>query len=477
MNDPLTFIIFGATGDLYQNKLSVALWNLFSLGFLSTEFRVVGFARRPMTHGEFQNFTRHTILRKTKNIDQNKLEDFLKCFTYIQGDLENFQSFQNLGRELMEEDARIGFCTNKLFYLAVPPTLYASTFKNIAGAGLTVPCAPSVKSRANAWTRVLVEKPFGKDITEAKRLDKMLGELFEESQIFRIDHYLAKETMQNLLTFRFSNGVFESLWNNKNIEHVRIIFHEKNVPEDTLAKRGALYDGIGALRDVGQNHMLQMLALIAMENPKIMNAENIQDARSKVLEKVSLLNKYSLLRAQYKGYLSEPNIKNDSTTETFFRVILGINNKRWRGVPFEMESGKALNKEEMSIEVFFKKSSLPLMKDSHAEGNQNVLKFIIQPNEGIKFRFWFKRPGFDFTLVPQELSFNYSDILISNNKPEKLHDAYERVLYDCILGDQTLFTNTKEIMAEWKLVTDIIKLWQEIPLIVYKKGSVAEDIK
>jgi len=475
--EPLTIIIFGATGDLYKSKLALALWSLFSLGFLSKELRVIGFARKQMTDLDFQNITKEAILKKIKSIDPGLFDDFLKCFTYTRGDLEDIKSFKKLSIDLGESDAKRGSCTNKLFYLAVPPTLYASIFQNIALAGLTIPCAPSVKGSVGAWTRVLVEKPFGKDIVEAKRLDKMLGELFHESQIFRIDHYLAKETMQNLLTFRFSNGVFESLWSNKNIERVRIVFHEKNIPEDTLSNRGAFYDGVGALRDVGQNHMLQMLALVAMENPKVMSPEKIQDARSKVLEKVSLLKEEALLRGQYEGYLNEPNIKDDSQTETFFRAVLGVNNKRWLGVPFEMESGKALSKEEMSIEVFFKKLSPCFCKSVHEGGHQNVLKFIIQPNEGIKFKFWFKRPGFDFVLVPQDLSFHYSDMLASNSKEGRLRDAYERVLFDCISGDQTLFTNTKEIMAEWLIVTDIIKKWQKIPLVKYQKGSVASDIK
>lgn len=477
MSNPLTIVVFGATGDLYQNKLSLALFNLFSLGFLPTKFRVVGFARRPLTNLEFRNFTENAIKKKNKKHSKEKLDKFLMHLKYVQGNLENVESFKSLKEELEKDDEVKGIHGNKLFYLAVPPSLYGVIFKNISKANLVTPYSKGSKSKLKIWTRILVEKPFGKDIKEAKHLDKMLGELFSESQIFRIDHYLAKETMQNLLTFRFSNGVFESIWNNKNIERVRIVFYEENVKEDTIVTRGAFYDGVGALRDVGQNHMLQMLALIAMENPKIMNAEKIQEARSELLEKVSLFDKHSdkniLLRGQYNGYLNESNIKTNSKTETFFRTILGIHNKKWKGVPFEMESGKALDKEEMSIEVYFKKLSSCLCKNTHIGGHQNMLKFTIQPNEGIKFRFWFKRPGFGFSLDAKDLSFAYS----RDNELGRFHDAYERILRDCFLGDQTLFTSTREIMAEWRVVTDIIKKWQTIPLIIYEKGSKGEDIK
>ena len=426
MNNPLTLTIFGATGDLYKNKLSSALFGLFSSGLLPENFDIVGFARRPMTDLEFQNFTNEAILAKNKSGNIKNLRKFLSHLKYVQGDLKNPESFKNLSEKLAQSDEKKEFCANKLFYLAVPPALYGNIFKNISEAGLTVPCAPSVLGRKAAWTRVLVEKPFGKDKKEAERLDKMLGELFDESQIFRIDHYLAKETMRNLLAFRFQNGVFESLWNNKNIERIRIVFHEK----EALSERGAFYDGVGALLDVGQNHMLQMLAIIAMENPHSEKAEKIQDARRAVLQKTIILNKgkNKILRGQYDGYTKENNVKSDSKTETFFRVELGIDNPRWRGVLFEMESGKALSESDVYIEVCFKKLN-------------SCLKFPISLNK------------------------------------KNLSDAYGKVLYDCISGDRTIFVSTEEIMFEWKLVTNIIKLWQKIPLVSYPKGSLAENIK
>lgn len=424
--DPLTLIIFGATGDLYQNKLVTALFNLFSSGMLPLEFRVVGFARRLVTDLEFQNLTRDAILIKNKNVDQEKLKNFLKLFSYTQGDLENLQDFKNLASALGVEDAKRGFCTNKLFYLAVPPALYSSIFTNIAYAGMTVPCAPSTENRASAWTRVLVEKPFGNDFAEAKKLDKMLGELFDESQIFRIDHYLAylaKGVVDQILNFRFGPKETESRWNNENVQNVKIIFHEK----DLVGKRGNFYDSVGAFRDVGQNHMLQMLALVAMDNPLYKESGGVHKARQKALEEVGLKKEYPIVRGQYEGYLKEPGVKDDSKTETFFRVTLFLNNQNWEGVPFILEFGKALDKSEVLIEVCFKQSKTCL-------------------------------------------NFPVSD-------EKTLRDAYEKVFYDCILGDQTIFASTGEVMAEWAITTDILKKWENLPLVIYKQGSRAEDIK
>ena len=429
-NQSLTLVVFGATGDLYQNKLSSALFNLFSLDFLPKEFRVVGFARRPLTDLDFRNFTRDAILSHLRytvasqgNNSQKKLDDFLLRLKYTQGDLENLSDFKKLSKQLAKDDEKHRKCSNKLFYLAVPPSMYGNIFQNISEVKLTIPCADETKGMEEAWTRVLVEKPFGKDLEDAKSLDKLLGELFNESQIFRIDHYLGKETLQNILFFRFTEGSLEGIWNKEHIERVRIIFHEEN----TVFNRGAFYDGLGILRDVGQNHMLQMLALVAMENPAGMGVEKIRDARKAVLEKTILFPDKEIVRGQYQGYLSEKNVKADSQTETFFRLTLAVNDKRWQGVDFEMEAGKALDKSEVFIEVYFKEKN-------------KVHTFSISSNDGV------------------------------------IQDAYQKVLQDCILGDQTIFITTAEIMAEWRVVTDIIKKWQSRPLMIYKKGSVAEDV-
>ncbi len=442
--NPLTLVVFGATGDLYQNKLALALFNLFSQGFLPKDFTVFGFARRALTDLDFQNFTKDALEIKSSNLSQESLQEFLSHLKYIQGDLESLEDFKKLAQQLGEEDGKLGVCTNKLFYLAVPPSMYGKIFQNISDAGLTITCAPGTLDVEEAWTRVLVEKPFGSDIEDAKRLDKMLGGLFAESQIFRIDHYLAylaKGVVDAILNLRFGVDAAESKetkWSNKNIESVRIIFHEK----DLVGRRAPFYDALGAFRDVGQNHMLQMLALVAMENPLLPETGGIHKARQSVLEKVKIQEKlisspyhgqqkltspeFKMVRGQYEGYLGEAGVKPESETETFFRLVLTVENPKWAGVPFVLEFGKALDESQVFIEVCSKESKTCM-------------------------------------------NFPVSD-------ENTLRDAYEKVFYDCILGDQTIFASTGEVMAEWVITTEVLKALKSVPLVVYKKGSSADAI-
>ncbi len=450
MNASISVIIFGATGDLYETRLSHALQALFAQGLLSQDVRIVGFGRRPLGDEGFRAFTAAALAKKG-----DASSDFLARCSYVQGDLGSQDDFIKLGRYLAEGDKKAGSCSNKIFYLAVPPPFYAGIFANIAAAGLTVPCAPGESHDDTSWTRVLVEKPFGKDGAEAERLDRMLGELFDESQIFRIDHYLAKETMQNILAFRFANPMFMPLWNKDHIERMKIIVHE----EKTVGARGGFYDGVGALRDVGQNHMLQMLALVAMEQPLDMSASAVRSARAGILGGVRLDPGIAPFRAQYAGYRDEPGVAKDSATETFFRATVGVDDDRWRGVPFELESGKALGASRVAIEVHFK--------------GGNMLAFAIQPREGIRLKFWFKRPGFDAALEERELSFGYAD----DAGGAISHDAYERVLYDCIRGDQALFISTEEIVEEWRITAAIIRGWQAVSLRLYPMGVAPESVQ
>ena len=270
--------------------------------------------------------------------------------------------------------------------------------------------------------------------------------------------------MQNIISFRFSNGLFEPLWNQKHIERVEIRF----LKEGTVAGRGSFFDGVGELRDVGQNHILQMLALVAMENPRKMEASAIREARRKVLEKVALEGKdleQSVVRGQYENYQSEQGVKPDSTTETYFRIEARVNNSRWRGVPFVLESGKALAHSLVDIKVFFKPSRC-LCPKGHESPHQNVLTFNIS-EESISVLFWAKRPGFEFQLEPKELSFSFGKEALDR----QISNAYERILVDAIRGDQTLFTSTAEVKAEWKFITPIVEKWRKLPLHIYAKGS------
>ncbi len=462
---PTIFVILGITGDLAQKKLIPALLDLYVRGKLPLRFRIVGFSRREFSHEDFRSFLNQAITEKAHHHNQRMVQEFLNTIFYHQGLFDDEAHYVHLAEMLQHIDKEFGQCSNKLFYLAVPPAHYEVIFKNLAHSKLTVPC-----SEEAGWTRILVEKPFGNDVDTAVKLDRMLGKLFREEQIFRIDHYLAKETVQNILSFRFSNTIFEPLWNHRYIGEVHIQFLEKH----DLSKRGAFYDPIGALRDVGQNHLLQMLSLIAMENPRTLTASDIRSERARVLERLSLSKKFRKYhrRAQYEGYRDEANVLSGSETETYFRLALGVRNSRWRGVPFFLESGKALNESSVSITIHFK--ALPKLHFFSQEEREcrNTLTFMIQPKPGIKVSFWAKKPGFDNLLQEKPLSFFYAE----SDNDERIPDAYERVLFDCIRGDQTLFASTEEVIASWKFITPILKRWKKTPLYRYARGADPQTI-
>lgn len=469
---PTTIVVFGATGDLFQNKLAPALFDLFIKGDLPKDFRLIGFARRPFSNESFRDLIKVSLAKKGRDHSGVLACDFLEKIFYHQGQLDLVEDYQKLGQSLSEADRKLEVCTSKLFYLATPPDLYETIFDNLSASALAVPCAPGFDNEQMVWTRILVEKPFGNDLVTAKRLDQKLGKLFKEEQIFRIDHYLAKETIQNILSFRFSNSLFEPLWNAKQIESVGIKFHEQSL----VSERGKFYDGVGALRDVGQNHMLQMLAVVAMENPKKLNSGLIREARAKLLKFVSASAKQTkdfAVKGQYEGYLQEGGVNPGSKTETFFRLKLLVKNRRWRGVPFYLEGGKALDSGKAEIVIYFKRPKDCLMgKDSKGVCEQNTLTFRIQPDEGIEAVFWAKKPGFDLALESKALSFKYQ----GDNLVSKIPDAYERVLIDAIRGDQTLFASTEEVMAEWSLISPILEGWKDDPIYQYPKGSRGIDI-
>lgn len=445
MNSPsqaTTIVLFGATGDLAKHKLLPSLYDLYSRKMLPEEFHIVAFARKDFDEDTFRQYV----------IDNVKIdnEDFLKRVRYVQGDMMKQEGYEILGNFLNLCDNEMGVCSNKLFYLAIPPHLFDDVFDHLKNSGLTTPCA-NPEDDKNSWARVLVEKPFGFDREEALYLDTKLGKIFDESQVYRIDHYLAKETVQNILTFRFANTFFDPAWNHEYIERVEIFMHESVTAED----RGAFYDGIGALRDVGQNHLLQMLALIAMEDPKQLDQDAIRSARAKVLEKIKIKTDekgdFKAYRAQYEGYQDTEGVADDSSTETFFRVEIAIDNDRWKGVPFILESGKGLPKKHTEIKVIFReRKSCVCVESSRA----NEIIFRIQPNEGITASFWAKKPGFTFDTEEKDLSFDYS-------QDDRLPDAYERVLYDAIRGDQTLFASTDEVKAQWNVIMPILEAWRK----------------
>lgn len=464
---PTTLVIFGATGDLSQRYLIPAVFDLFMRGLLPENTRIVGFSRRDWTHEKFKSFVREALIEKGYSCAQESHPFFDHTF-YVQGDLTEEQGYTNLATFLNESDDELGVCTNKIFHLSVSPRLYDTVFHKLSESGLTTPCADHrANEEEQTWTRVLVEKPFGKDRKEAQHLDQVLGSLFDESQIFRIDHYLAKETVQNILTFRFANSIFEPMWNKDHIEKVEIKIHESI----DLGERGAFFNGVGALRDMGQSHILQLLALVAMEDPREMNPNKLREERTKVLEKVfvpEVSEKY-ITRGQYEGYRDIEDIPDDSQTETYFKLEAQVKNDRWKDVPFILENGKALDRRQTEITIYFKVVESCVCPPGDTE-HQNVLRFIIQPKEEISIRFWTKKPGFGFELEPQEFAFDYAF------EEDEAPEAYQRVIYDAFRGDQSLFASTDEVKAQWDLIMPVLDSWKELPLHIYKKGDAANQI-
>lgn len=464
---PTIFVIFGITGDLANRKLLPALLSLYVKKLLPPRFAIVGFSRRSFSREEFRELIRSKMNIHQGQFNEEDIKHFLDHMSYEQGFFNSAVAYSRLAEKLKSIDDNWGQCSNKLFHLSVPPDLYEGILNDLAKSGLTLSCDDK-----SGWTRILIEKPFGNDVHTAKSLDKLLGKLFKEEQIFRIDHYLAKEALQNILAFRFDNPLFESLWNNKHIDKVHIKLYEKMGVDG----RGSFYDPIGALKDVGQNHMLQMLALVAMNQPKSLKANDIRKERLAVLKSLKKILPKQILanvvRGQYHGYLTESGVSATSNTETYFRIKANIDNPKWKGVPFYLENGKALDESKTEIDVYFKvgKNNLLMGRktdDETAFERQNILTFRIQPDEGIKIKFFVKTPGQGFDVEPKTLKFKYSDVSSFNI----IKNDYERLIQDAFVGDQTLFASTGEIIASWEFITPIIENLKKLPLIIYEKGA------
>ncbi|OHA63379.1 MAG: glucose-6-phosphate dehydrogenase [Candidatus Wildermuthbacteria bacterium RIFCSPHIGHO2_01_FULL_48_25] len=452
---PTVFVIFGATGDLMQRKLAPALFHLYKEKQLPELFQVVGFSRQELSNEEFQAWIAKTV---------GGNGEFSKFFVYQQGLFEEKQGYEKLSTFLGMKDGEWQVCSNKLFYIAASPQYYKILFEKLAESGLTKPCSPK-----EGWTRVIVEKPFGKDLETAEELDRMLGKLFKEEQIYRIDHYLGKDTVQNILAFRFSNAFLQDSWNNKGIESITIKLLEKG----SIGERGMFYDGIGALRDVGQNHLLQLLALFTMESPASFEGDAIRKARGNILRSLRILKgkdvEENTVRAQYEGYTSEKNVRPDSTTETYFKIQAFLEASQWKGVPITLESGKAMTEDRVEVHVVFKHPTPCLCPQEPGKHYKNILHYFIQPKEGITLSLWARKPGHGMEIEERALSFDYREAF----QEEEFADAYERLLLNCIQGDQTQFVSTEEIMAEWKFVDPILRSWQEnkVSLKMYKPGT------
>ena len=440
------FVIFGVTGDLMQSKILPGIFNLYRKKKLPEKFKIIGFSRRNFTDEDLRDYIQDLMIYKGFNYPEH-WKKFLNNFSYVKGNFDNIEGYKTLYEKIDEIKNEWGTDPNKLIYLAVPPEHYRPIINNLLASKLS--------NINEGRTRIVLEKPFGRDLKHAIELDKLLGKSFKEEQIYRVDHFLGKETVRNILIFRFSNLFLAPSWNNKYIEKIEIKLAEK----EQVIGRSDYYDVVGALRDVGQNHLLQLLALFTMGRPDDFTAENIWEKRSAVLSAMKIyrpdeVERYTV-RGQYVGYRNERGIAENSNTETYFRIKTFINNSRWFGVPMYLESGKALDESKLEAIVTFKHQD-PCLCPSDDQHYSNVLRYQIQPKEQITTSFLVKKPGFGNVLQQKKFQFDYKQAF----GEEEFIEAYEKLLLDMITGDQTLFVTTDEILNQWRFVEPISKSWQ-----------------
>jgi glucose-6-phosphate 1-dehydrogenase len=453
-------IILGGTGDLSKRKLIPALLDLFTKGKLPESFHIIGLARSEWGRDEYIKFIQESLDKHnpwhTHTNEQVRL--FCENISYVSGSFDDKTSYTRLQETIDKFDTARGVRSNRLFYLAVPPKFYKQIFTDMKVSGVA-------DEDVDVWTHILVEKPFGKNLETAQKLDVQLANLYKEEQIFRIDHYLAKEAVQNVLSFRFANTLLKAPWNKESIESVHITMSETI----DVGGRAGFYEGVGALRDVGQNHLLQLLALVAMREPKEFDVESIREARQEVLEAlkpISIENlETNVLRGQYEEYKEDDSIPNDSQTETYFELKTEIKKPEWEGVPFYIKAGKALHKAEVSITIKLKDVAAGLFETDTCLSVGNSIKLTISPEQKIDIILNAKSPGLGYQLETRELSFT------CNKSSDEIKNSYEKVLFDSITGDQTLFTRTEEVLAAWEFITPILENWNKLPLHTYKKGS------
>lgn len=465
MESPFVMVIFGATGDLAKNKLIPALFSLFKAKQLPASFYVVGFARREFSDSEFAEMFEDQILRQAQD-DKAQWSEFAKHLFYQQGMFDEDKGYFELIDRLKDFDEKMGACITRIFYLATPPNNYETILDHLTSTQLSEGCGQG----SSKWTRIAIEKPFGKDLETAKLLDQKLAEMFEERQIFRVDHYLGKETVQNILVFRFANGIYEPVWNKDFIDHVQITqAEEEGVGQ---RNRGKFFDGVGQLRDVGQNHLMQLLASVAMEMPASFSKEGLRDARAAAMKAIRCIDPKDVpsqvVRGQYKNYAGEKDVAPLSTTETFVAMKFFVDSPRWEGVPFYMRSGVALPKNVVEISLVFKQTCHLLFREIGCPEEGNILTIRVQPDAGIQMRIIAKKPGSKLALEDVNMHFTYKEQFGTQGI-----DAYEKVLLDIFIGDQMLFNRSDELEYSWRFIENILKGWQEseAPIEEYEKNS------
>lgn len=459
--EPFALVIFGVTGDLTRKKLMPALFSLFLRGQIDT-FAVIGFARRPWSDDEFREKARAMIASVPDGNDEQR-QAFLARLTYVQSTFDDADGYRRLARALAEH-------RNRLYYLSVPPRWFELVVENLGAAELN--------AEEHGYARLIIEKPFGHDLASARELSRTLGRTFGESQTYRIDHYLGKETVQNLMLLRFGNGIFEPIWNSRYVDHVQITVAE----QEGVGTRADYYEASGALRDVLQNHVLQLLAITAMEPPADLSPNSIRGEKLKIITALDPVTHQEpeshSVRAQYTagvvdgqevvGYRAESGVNPDSMTETYVALRCYINTWRWAGVPFLLRTGKRLSRKATEISIHFKAPPLPIFGRSNSPAEHNMLAVRIQPDEGVGLQINAKIPGYETAVRPVNMDFSYGSAF-----GQAVPEAYERLLFDAMKGDATLYTRGDEVEAAWEFVTPVLTAWQlnEAPMTEYPAGS------
>jgi glucose-6-phosphate 1-dehydrogenase len=459
--DPCSFVIFGVTGDLAHRLVIPALYNLAATDLLPEKFCVVGIARTAMSNEELRDSLMKGLREfATRTVDDAIARRLLQCLTCLVADPAKPDTFDEMRKQLEKEEAARGIGGNRLFYLATPPSAFAPIARELGRTGL-------LSEENNAWRRLVVEKPFGTDLASARALNADLLKIVDEHQIYRIDHYLGKETVQNILVLRFANGMFEPIWNRDHIDHVQITVDEKL----GVGHRGSFYDATGALRDMVPNHLFQLLSLVAMEPPARFDAYAVRSEKAEVLAAIQTQTEaealHNSVRGQYTGgkigddviedYRKTEDVKPNSTTETYAAFKLVIDNWRWAGVPFYLRTGKALGVKRTEVAIKFKQAPFSMFRDTEVDRlSQNYLVISIEPTEGITLQFNTKVPGPTVSIDGVEMKFRYKDYF-------KVEPAtgYETLIYDCMIGDNILFQRADSVEAGWQAVQPFLDAWKK----------------
>jgi glucose-6-phosphate 1-dehydrogenase len=473
---PNAIVVFGASGDLTHRKLLVSIFELFTQDLLNDRFYLLGCGRKKFSDEDFRRKAEQSIRNHSDFLSSKNLDAFTSKLYYIEGDYNDVNFYKRIKTRITELNQKHNVHESLVFYLAVPPSLYMTIVENLGSIGLTCP-----KRRPKENVKLVVEKPFGRDLQSAVELSNCISNCFSESQIYRIDHYLGKDTVQNILMLRFANTIFEPIWNRNYIDNVQITIAETAGVEH----RAGYYDTSGALRDIFQNHMLQMLALVAMESPISFEADHVRDEKVRLLRSIRAFDVNRLdhfcIRGQYgpgtvngkevKGYLEESGVNPNSKTETFVAAKVFIDNWRWQGVPFYLRTGKRMAAKDTEIAITFK--TVPYSVFSSVgldELPPNVLVLQIQPEEGISLSFQAKRPGSKICMSTLNMNFSYKSVFHVD-----MPEAYQRLLLDCMVGDQTLFTRQDDVEVSWQLLAPLLDAWEQDKSAPFKYAAGSES--